>query len=109
MINKPSKDSIKALPMNKKSKSGGEGKRKKVFAEEMGTAHLIELSNTIAESHSSKLKERIDKAKDKARWIKDKRAQSLKPKTTQGAAIEEEKKGTKVPLVSSSDDIWRDS
>jgi hypothetical protein len=99
---KPIKSAEKAHLRTRKSKSGGEGKKKKVFAEDMGKAHLIELSNTIAESHSSKLKERIDKAKDKARWVKERRAQSSKPRTTQ-EVTEEEKKGKKVPLVSSSD------
>lgn len=82
----------------------GSGKRKKVFAESLGTAHLVELSNSIANSHSNTLKERVDKAKSKAAWQKEKRVQKMKDQLgsqDKGSATSEELKGKKVPMVRS--------
>jgi len=48
-------------------------KRKpKVFSESLGIDHLVQLSNDIAAKHENTLQERVDKAKDKQSWIKEK-------------------------------------
>jgi len=95
----------KANAKPRPSKSGGEGKKKKVFPESLGKDHLVALSNTIADSYSSKLQERVDKAKDKAKWEKEKRVEKLRGKaglagaTGSNAVKRDEMKGKKQPLV----------
>lgn len=99
---RPLKGLDKASKAERKPKSGGEGKKRKVFAESLGTSHLIELSNSIAESQSLKLKKRLDKAKSKAKWVKEKKAQASKATKTIDGVTAEDTKGKKMPLVSES-------
>ncbi|UZJ51833.1 hypothetical protein CBS101457_001153 [Exobasidium rhododendri] len=92
------------------SKSGGEGKKKKIFSETLGKDHMIELSNSIADSYTSKLQERVDKAKGKAKWEKEKRVEKMKSKAgvkdsgndVVTAPKKDEMKGKKQPLSKSS-------
>jgi hypothetical protein len=96
------------------SKSGGEGKKKKIFSESLGKEHMIELSNAIADSYSSKLQERVDKAKGKAKWEKDKRVEKMRSKAgvkeVGGEVLASKKddlKGKKQPLVSKNGSVAR--
>lgn len=92
----------KAVGKDGPAKKTGNGKQKKVFAESFGTAHLVELSNSIANSHSTMLKERVDKAKSKAAWQKEKKVQKIKEQAgTKGmdGVKSDDLKGKKVPMV----------
>jgi hypothetical protein len=98
----------KASASSKKTKSGGEGKKRKVFPESLGKEHLINLSNSIADSQSLKLQERVEKAKEKAQWEKDKRVEKMRNKAglkepyKRDSGYTNELKGKKQPMSKSS-------
>jgi hypothetical protein len=58
---------IQQKPKQEKTK-----RKPKVFSESLGIDHLVQLSNDIAAKHENTLQERVDKAKDKQSWIKEK-------------------------------------
>lgn len=59
-------------PRKGKGPTGGTGKKRKVFSEDLGSSHLLSLASNVASSEESKSKERVDKNKERAKWLKDK-------------------------------------
>lgn len=58
--------------IQQKSKPEPSKRKPKVFSESLGIDHLVQLSNDIAAKHENALQERVDRAKDKQSWIKEK-------------------------------------
>lgn len=55
-----------------KGPTGGTGKKRKVFSEDQGSSYLLSLASNVASSEETKSKERVDKNKERAKWLKDK-------------------------------------
>ncbi|PWN35261.1 uncharacterized protein FA14DRAFT_154683 [Meira miltonrushii] len=76
--------------VQQKTKQEGTKRKPKVFAENLGIDHLVQLSNDIAAKHENALQERVDRAKDKQSWIKEKnrRKNGMNAKQDNAAAKE---------------------
>lgn len=56
----------------KREKRENVKRKPKVFSESLGIDHLVQLSNDIAAKHENAMQTRVDKAKEKQSWLKEK-------------------------------------
>lgn len=62
----------------KKGPTGGTGKKRKVFSEDLGSSHLLSLAANVGTSEESKRKDKVDKNKERVRALKEKRKEDAK-------------------------------
>lgn len=77
------------------------GRKKKIFSESLGLDHLVQLSNQIAGDHADKLQQRVEKAKDKQAWEKERNRQRNGDKSRADTRLDVHKSGPS-PLSKSS-------
>lgn len=67
----------------------GSGKKKKIFSESLGKEHLLSLSKSIAEKQASRLQDRVNRAKEKSSWEKQKRSAKMQS-TAKGKTLSQQ-------------------